>query len=911
MKSLLFLFALVAVGYSATPNRETVGRKPGRTILPVNQTITPLGIQVELPGLRPQGLALSPDGRLLVTSGKSSELVVVDPYSGAILQRVTLPNEGQNEPQPAAPSANILQPDTKGQLSYTGLIFSGDGSQLYLANVNGSIKVFTVANGKISPSHSIPLPHANALRRKEEIPAGLALSPDGTRLYVCANLSNQLLEIDLATRKVTRAFPVGVAPYDVVLTAGKAYVSNWGGGRPRPGDLVGPIGRGTVVKVDPIRNIANEGSVSVIDLASGKPKSEILVHLHSSALALSPDARHLVVANAASDNLSVIDTKTDQVVETIWVKASPADLFGASPNALAFAPNGKRLYVANGTQNAIAVIDFKPTRQKSELEGLIPVGWFPGALVYDAARKRLHIANIKGTPLAKKKYAKSPVADSEGFNTHQYTGSLSLTDIPKNSALKKLTRQVYANYHRESIADALEKPRPNQKPVAIPERIGEPSFIKHVVYIIKENRTYDQVLGDVKEGNGDPTLCIFGEQVTPNQHKLVREFALLDNTYCAGILSADGHQWSTTAFSTDYMEKSFAGFPRSYPDGMGEDEEDALAYSPAGFIWDNAMKHKVSIWNFGEFAGPMCGWTDPKRKGEPKWIDYWNEFQNTANATNPVVLPVGNVPIAAGSSTNSEVRIMSRPSIETIRHFTPTNYVGWIMEVPDVWRARYITNQLALWEKEGQMPQLTLICLPNDHTSGTRAGSPTPAACVADNDLAFGQIIEALSHSSFWKEMAIFAIEDDPQDGFDHVSGYRTTAYVASPYAKRKQTVSSQYSTISILRTIEQILGMRPMNQFDGSATPMFDAFTDTADFTPFKSVANNIPLDQMNPQPQTLRDPLLKKNAIISAKLNFRKIDACPEDTLNRILWHAQMGSAAPYPEWAITTGAEDDDDD
>jgi YVTN family beta-propeller protein len=641
-----------------------------------------------------------------------------------------------------------------------------------------------------------------------------------------------------------------------------------------------------VVKIDPVRNIANEGSVTVIDLASGKARAEILVHLHSSALTLSPNGRWLAVANAGSDNVSVIDTRTDEVVETIWVKANPADLFGAQPNALAFSGNGKRLYVANGTQNAIAVVEFRPERKKSELEGLIPVGWFPGALVYDGGRQRLHVANIKGHPAEKKQYRRT---EAEGFNTHHYSGSLSLLKIPSGRELKKLTRQVYANYHREQIEDAFLKPRPNQKPAPVPERIGEPSLIKHVVYIIKENRTYDQVLGDVKEGNGDPTLCIFGERFTPNQHKMVREFVLLDNTYCAGILSADGHQWSTTAMGTDYLEKSFAGWPRSYPDGMGEDEEDALAYSPAGFIWDNAMKHKVSIWNFGEFAAPMCGWSDPKRKGEPQWIDYWREF-NT---------PTG------------EVRIQSRPSIETIRHFTPTNYVGWIMEVPDVWRAKYITNQIAAWEKEGSMPQLTLICLPNDHTSGTKAGAPTPGATIADNDLAFGQIVEALSHSKFWKEMAIFAIEDDPQDGFDHVSGYRTTAYVVSPYAKRKAVVSSQYSTISILRTMEQILGMRPMNQFDGAAVPMADCFTDTPDYAPFKAVANNIPLDQMNERPAAIRDPLLKRNAMVSARLNFRKIDACPEDTLNRILWHAQMGSAASYPQWAITVGAKDDDDD
>jgi hypothetical protein len=369
---------------------------------------------------------------------------------------------------------------------------------------------------------------------------------------------------------------------------------------------------------------------------------------------------------------------------------------------------------------------------------------------------------------------------------------------------------------------------------------------------------------------------------------MVRDFVLLDNTYCAGILSADGHQWSTTAIGTDYLEKSFAGWPRSYPDGMGEDENDALAYSPAGFLWDNAVKHGVSIWNFGEFAMPDCGWADPKRKGSPQWKDYYAEFLHG----------------------RGEVRIGSQPSIESIRPFTPTNYVGWEMAVPDVWRARYITNQIAAWEREGTMPGLVFICLPDDHTSGTSAGSPTPAACVADNDLAFGQIVQALSHTRFWKEMAIFGIEDDPQAGWDHVSGYRTTAYLVSPWAKRKAVVSTQYSTVSMIRTIEQILGLPPMNQFDAAAPTMDDCFTTTPDFTPFVVVPNQVPLDEMNPEPRAIADPLLRSHALASARLNFRRVDACPEDLLNRILWHAMKGSAAPYPQWAVTTAGDDDDD-
>jgi YVTN family beta-propeller protein len=868
------------------PDTEQVGAAgENRTVLPVNQVLVPAGTQIPLPGLRSQALALSPNNQLLAASGKTHELIIIDPALGTIAQRVALPAEEQNEPPPESPSANILKPDPRGQLSYAGLVFSPDGSRIYLSNVNGSIKVFSVLpDRQVFPSHSIPLPPAHAPRRKNEIPAGLALSANGQTLYVCGNLSNQLLAIELKTGQVIRTYDVGVAPFDVRLLDGKAYVSNWGGRRPKPGDLTGPAGRGTTIKVDPIKHIANEGSVSVIDLASGT-KKEILVHLHSSALAVSPDRRYIVCANAASDNLSVIDTELDAVVETIWVKANPADLFGASPNALCFSPDGKQLYVANGTQNAIAVVRFDPGDRKSALLGLIPVGWFPGAISFNPETQTLCVANIKGLPVEPKQYRET---GGEGFNTHHYHGSVSLVPVPDQTELHQFTEAVYENYHRERIAQSLEEPRPGQPLRPVPERIGEPSLFKHVVYIIKENRTYDQILGDVPEGNGDPALCLFGEQVTPNQHKIVREFVLLDNTYCCGILSADGHQWSTSAFGTDYLEKSFAGWPRSYPDGMGPDDADALAYAPSGFIWDNALRNKVSIWNFGEFVQPECRWKDLNREGAPKWKDFWEEYRHG----------------------KGEVIIESEPTIETIRPFTATDTVGWIMEVPDVWRARYITNQIAAWEQEGEMPQLILICLPDDHTSGTRPGSPTPSACVADNDLAFGRIVEAFSHSRFWKETVIFGIEDDPQNGFDHVSGYRTTAYCISPYTKRGAVVSTQYNTTSILRTIEQILGLPPMNQFDATATPMFDCFTATPDFTPFEAVPNQIPLDQMNPDTKDIADTLLRRNANISARLNFRQIDACPEDTLNRILWHAVRGSAAPYPVWAVTLVPDEDDD-
>ncbi len=865
--------------------QDTVSAKSGR--LPVNQTVTPTGRQVDLPDLRPHVLALSPDGRLLVTSGLSHAIVAIDPVGGRIRQTVPLPPEPPDQSKPPAPSDNILQPDEKGQASYTGLIFSPDGKRLFLSNVNGSIKVFSVAaDGTIAGLRSFPLPPARAPRREEEIPSGLAVSPDGRRLYVALNLSNRLGEFDAADGRLLRSFDVGVAPFDVVLVKDKAYVSNWGGGRPRPGDAAGPAGRGTMVKIDSSTGIANEGSVSVIGLKEGRVLAEIRVHLHASALAVSPDRRYVAAANAASDNVSVIDTRTDEVVETIMAKPSPADLFGASPNALAFDRKGRLLFVANGTQNTVAVVRFRPRRRSSELLGLIPVGWWPGAVVFDARRNQLCVANIKGLPETK---GLDKQSGGLGFNSHQYRGSISLVPVPAPAELPALSQAVWTNFHRERIAQALLPPRPGQPARPVPERIGEPSVFKHVVYVIKENRTYDQVLGDIAEGNGDPSLTVFGADVTPNQHKMVREFALLDNTSCNGILSADGHQWSTTAFSTDYMEKSFGGWPRSYPDGMGEDEVDALAYAPTGFLWDNLLRRGLTLRDYGEFAMHTVRWADPRRRDEITWTDCWREYND----------PRGTILFG------------SEPAVETLRPHLARETVGWNMSVPDQFRARFFIQELAAFEKKGEFPSLVLICLPNDHTSGTREETPTPQACAADNDLAFGRIVEAVSRSRFWKDTVIFGIEDDPQNGWDHVSGYRTTCYAVSPYTRRGAVISTFYNTVSLLRTIEQILGLPPMNQFDAAASPMTDVFTDKPDFTPFQAVPNRIPLDTMNPPPAQIKDKLLRTQAVASARLDFRRIDACPEDVLNRILWHAVKGSRAPFPAWAVNVRAGEDKDD
>jgi YVTN family beta-propeller protein len=561
----LGLFAAIGLNFSGAgvfaddfdATMETVGRSTNGFVTPVNQRLTPAGTLVELPRMRPNALALSPDGKLLVTAGLTHELVAVNPGSGEILQRIPFPSDQIHEEKPAVEA--ILNPDEKARLSFTGLTFSPDGARIYLANVNGDIKVFVVGKDrKISPLFSIPLPPANVPGRKEEIPAGIAVSPDGKQIYVCGNLSNRLLELDATNGNVLRTWDVGVAPFGVVLGKNKIYVSNWGGRRPDADSVTGPIGEGARVRVD-ARSIASEGSVSVIDLTetggAGVPASrssptatsgssgasphqqEILTGRHACALALSPNGKFLAVANAGSDTISVIDTRTDKIMETICARQNPGDLFGAQPNALVFDKSGKKLFVCNGTQNAVAVFQFKPGA--SQLLGLIPVGWFPGAIAFDARDKQICVANIKQIYNEAEKARLG--ATGFGHNTKQYAGSLSLVPVPTKSELEKFTHLALMNLRYPLLAQMKLPARPNQLPQPVPERIGEPSVFQHVIYILKENRTYDQVLGDVTEGNGDADLCNFGERVTPNEHKFVREFTLLDNTYCSGILSADGH----------------------------------------------------------------------------------------------------------------------------------------------------------------------------------------------------------------------------------------------------------------------------------------------------------------------------------------------------------------------------------
>ena len=725
----------------------------------------------------------------------------------------------------------------------------------------------------MTPSFSIPLPPANAPGRQAEIPAGLAVSQDGRLLYVALNLSNGVAEVEVETGKVLRRWEVGVAPYDVALVRGRLYVSNWGGRRPGTGEPTGLAGQGVPIGIGAETSAAKEGSVSVIDLGAGKVIHELVTGRHASALAVHPSGDYVVCACAADDFLAVIDTGKDEIVEKIWPKRTPADLFGASPNALTFSGDGKTLYVCNGTQNAVAVVEFAPGH--SELEGLLPTAWYPGGIVFDAARRRLHVANLKGFG----SWQRLPSGAPQKYITGNQFGTLSLIDLPASKAvLKEQTGTVVANARGPVLQAALLPARQGMRPRPVPERSGEPSVFKHVLYIIKENRTYDQVLGDMPEGNGDPSLCIYGENVTPNQHRLSRDFVLLDNAYCSGVLSADGHNWSCSAITTDYIERSFSGWPRSYPDGSELANADAMAWAPTGFIWDQARRGGQQVRIFGEFCRSRVTWREGLKSGLPKWSDHWQDFRSGAGA----------------------IRVETEPNIASLQGLVAPEFPAWEQNIPDVKRAEVFLKELKAWEADGNMPNLMVMALSMDHTTGTKAGFPTPAAQVADNDLAFGKIVEAVSHSRFWKDTCIIAIEDDPQNGWDHVSAYRTTAYVVSAWTKRKAVVHTQYNQTSLLRTIGLMLGLKPMHELDAIATPMHDCFMDTPDFTPWQAVPNRQALDEMNPGPAALRDGPLKEDALVSAQLPFDRLDACPEGVLNAILWRSAKGAAAPFPSWA-----------
>jgi len=683
--------------------------------------------------------------------------------------------------------------------------------------------------------------------------------PGGKRVAVVPLIfDNKLAIIDADDGTFLQSVNTGIAPFGAAINANGtvAYVTNWGGRLPQPQDLTAPTGfnpEADRVVVDK-RGIASTGTVTRIDLVAMNATHTIPVELHPMAIVWDEERGRVYVANGNKDSVSVIDVKQNRVVQTFPVQPFTQHAPGIAPTALALSPDGSRLFVACGGINAIAVMDATNGR----IEGLIPTAWYPNAITVSPDGKKLAVSSLLG--------AGSGWRDEPRKRfVHSYRGSISVIDMPDRAQLASYTTAVAENNH---LAVGPMRPAPpistNAKPVAIPARAGEPSLIEHVVYIIKENRTYDQVFGDLQKGNGDPSLVMFGADVTPNHRRLAEQFVLLDNFYATGGNSADGHQWVTQANETAYcLWPGYTG--RSYP----FDGSDPIAYSHGGFIWDAALNRGKTVRIYGEYAGRMLN-TKPEQR--IRYLERWTR----------------------GEDFTKEFYITA--PIEPLNKILARQYPSYSNDIPDVVRASIFLADLKEWVKTGKMPNLVIIQLPNDHTLGTLPGVSTPKAMVADNDYALGQIVEALSKSPFWKKMAIFVVEDDAQNGVDHVDGHRTVALAISPYSRRGHVDSTFYSHQSMLKTIELILGLPSLSLFDLIATDMRASFQNEPDFTPYEAVKPQQSLTELNPPLQALSGPA-RRAALDSMKMRWDVPDAVPSDRLNRILWGVTRGWNTKYP--------------
>jgi YVTN family beta-propeller protein len=693
------------------------------------------------------------------------------------------------------------------------------------------------------------------------LPGALAVSaePDAAgKRYVAAPLvyENKVAIIDVSTGATVRQIDTGIAPFAAAIDrkGTTVWVSNLGGRPPKPDELfASPKQKPAEQVVVDSRGIASTGTVTRIDLKTGAAAGTIAVGLHPTALALDEARGRLYVANGNSDSVTAIDTQRGVAVRTIPIQPFSQAVRGIAPTALAVSADGATLYAACGGINAVAVID----TASAKVRGMIPTGWYPTGLALDATGKRLAVSSLLG--------AGSGWRESPGKRyVHANRGSVAVVDVPEAAQLAAYTTAVAEN-NRLRLAGSPEAAREtarNARPSAVPARSGEPSKIEHVVFIIKENRTYDQVLGDIRKGNGDPSLVMFGEAVTPNQHRLAEQFVLLDNFYSTGGNSADGHQWLTQANETEYcLWPGYQG--RSYP----YDGSDPMAYSSGGFLWNYAQARGRSVRVYGEFAGTTA-------PGRPR-LDLLRKWEQGGDFTSDWTV---------------------KAPIASMNPILAANYPAYNTQIPDVARAQIFLADLKKFEAKGDLPNLILLQLPSNHTNGTTPGVSTPKAMVADNDLALGQIVEALSRSRFWPKMAIFVVEDDAQNGVDHVDGHRTTAFVASPYARRGHVDSTFYSHQSMLKTIELILGLPTMSLFDLIATEMRASFTEEADLTPYTAVRPAQSLMEINPPAAALAGAA-RKAALDSAKMKWNTPDAAPTERLNRIVWGAIKGWNTPYP--------------
>jgi YVTN family beta-propeller protein len=775
-----------------------------------DQIINPLGDRLLTKFGKFMGSTVSPDGHYLAASStdKSVALQIFDLSTYKLIWTVG-----------TAAGMNQKPPANDNSVGQVGPTYSPDGKFLWLSQATHLTRFPVNSDGTLGTPTSVPIPTVGG---KQALPGQVIYSPDGSTIYVAVNGQNTVDAIDPTSGAITQSWNVGIAPRELAFVGNTLYVSDEGGRQARSGDQT-MDSYGTAVPANGYLGTSTSGTLSVIDPASTAVKS-IDVGLHPTALYSAGNA--LFVANTNSDTVSVIDTTKNEVVQTIATQPWPSSKVGYQPTSITLTKDN-HLLVTLGRSNAVAVYRYYGNPQEPvSYIGLLPTDYYPSNVT--VAGNQVVVTNTRGIDARgpeltfSKGQGTTPVV---GHGTHSTTGSLTRFTLPSDRDIARYTATVFAEngWTGKDVQEATGK---GAKPVAVPTRIGDPSTIKHVFLIVKENRTYDQVYGDDTRGNGDPSLAQFGEKATPNQHALERQFGLYDNTYDIGTNSAEGHNWMMQGDNPEYTESSAGEYTRSY-----DTEEDVLGHQRSGFLWTAVEDAGNTARNYGEFE-----YTEGKPAGTT-WQQYYCATKS-AQSGDPSQVDT----FAAASHYGSVI-----PSLNDIADPASPPFDT---SIPDIYRYQ-------IWKKDFEHngpKNLNMFWLSSDHTGGP----PTPEAQVADNDLAVGQIVDEISHSKYWKDSAIFVAEDDSQDGADHVDGHRAPVQVISPWAQHGVVDNTYYSQLNMVRTIEQILGAQPLNQKLAAASPMYGAFMKHPDYTPFNAVPNRIPLTEgVSPAPTCGTDTL------------------------------------------------------
>ena len=883
------------------PTYSTGPQSNGSWVVSSGQIITPAGKQVDLGiRVRAKALALNPNKHnhtaAVLTMGASQAVEIIDTKTGDVLQNY-IPF-GQDSS--GSYSGITYSPDGK------YLVFSQDSSNVTIANVSQEGLLQDNAQVKVPANNSFIECFANSPAGDgvpcgkfwtggTSYPGGVAVSLDSKTAYALLNQNNTLTKIDLTAPTPTQGeqIRVGNAPHSIVISSdgNTAYISNEGGRAATEGDFQ-IYSAGTEVVADPQVGAAITGTVSVVNLNEMKVTATIQTGLHPTGMAFY--GNDLLVANTYSDTISVVDMNINQVDRTIdlglpiKLPGRKNSIYGAAPNSIAVDAKNGIAYVALYNANAIGVINL--ARGVNPVMGMIPVAYAPSSVVLDEAQKVLVVANDKGIGARNSFETDFGVTD---YNTHQDNGTVSIVPVPNNQKLEAMTKKVFENNHwdlKENIKAASGGSQ-DVTPVAIPKKIGDPSLIKHVFLIIRENRTYDQVLGDVATGDGDRSLAVFGGKDTPNAHALVKRFPLLDNFYDPSRQSADGHQWISEGMAPYSDDIQSPDWVRSYPGGSAGD---ALAYQNKGFLFSEAAAKGLPVKIYGEYVENDTYKQPNGSTSEPSWSQFYADSQKF-EAGLEKTLYYGNT-------------IQAYSSLPAVADHLVTNFPLFDLGIPDQFRVDLWLQDFKKDEAAGNVPALSIFWVMCDHTGGP----PTADAEQADNDLAIGRIVDYVSHSKVWDSSAIFVEEDDAQNGVDHVDGHRSPGYVISPYTiQNGPTDHTYYTQVNMTRTIEQILGLPPMNQFDLVASPMRTAFVEgeasPENFKPWTHEPNQVPLDQgvttstaSNTTDSTsvkaLRVAWMKKKAnIFAGKLT--KPDAEDPDTVNHLNWYQSTGFRRPYP--------------